>query len=270
MKIPAEVLKAVGFVCYQDQSTGALVPVGSFFFLGHDAPNGSTISPRMYAVTALHVIQGLKSKGVLDTYLRLNPKVPDQNLIGVRLPLAKWTSHSTDKSIDAAIAEIGIPAEADHLVLPFSICANEQTFSANEVTLGDEVFISGFFNQHFGTSRNIPVVRTGNLAALGEEKISTEAFGAIDGLLVEARSTGGLSGSPVFLNLGIVRSIGGNIKYSTSGETAFFLIGLIHGHFLAKAGASGAENINAGIAIVVSVASIRSVITDYELANSTK
>lgn len=183
------------------------------------------------------------------------------------MPLVKWTSHSTDKSIDVAIVEIGIPAEADHLVIPFSICATEHTFSANEVTLGDEVFISGFFNQHFGKSRNIPIVRIGNLAALGEERIDTEAFGAIDGLLVEARSTGGLSGSPVFLNLGVMRSIGGEIKHSTSGNSMLFLIGLIHGHFLAKTGASSAENVNAGIAIVVSVASIRSVIVEYEQAN---
>jgi hypothetical protein len=111
MKIPTEVLKAVGFVCYQDQTSRNLVPVGSCFFLCHDPPAGSNVSSCVYAVTALHVIQGLKSKGVTDTYLRLNPKAPNQNLIAVHVPLVKWTSHSTDKSIDVAIVEMGIPIE---------------------------------------------------------------------------------------------------------------------------------------------------------------
>ncbi len=64
MKIPNEILKAVGFICYEDQINNQLVPVGSVFFFGHDAKPGTNFSSRVYAVTALHVIQGLKSRGV--------------------------------------------------------------------------------------------------------------------------------------------------------------------------------------------------------------
>ncbi len=185
------------------------------------------------------------------------------NFVKISIPIDGWFSHPTDKSIDVAIVECGIPTDADHVVIPFSICATASVFSEHEVSLGDEVFVSGLFHRYFGNKRNIPIVRVGHLAALGEEKISTEKFGDIDGYLVEARSTGGLSGSPVFLNLGVVRMINGEVKHSQKKDTVFFLLGLIHGHFLAKSG-DGVEDVNAGIAIVVSIASIRVVIGEYE------
>jgi hypothetical protein len=70
----------------------------------------------------------------------------------------------------------------------------------------------------------------GNLAALSEEKISIGSGKEIEGYLIEARSIGGLSGSPVFLNLGSVRSIGGQVKHALGIPTRIFLLGLIHGH----------------------------------------
>ena len=93
------------------------------------------------------------------------------------------------------------------------------------------MFISGLFLHHFGKSRNIPIVRIGNLAALKEEKIATKSFGEIDGYLIEARSTGGLSGSSVFLNLGLVRFFEGRATRYTADTDTVYLLGLIHGHY---------------------------------------
>ena len=79
-------------------------------------------------------------------------------------------------------------------------------------------------------NRNIPIVRIGNLASLDEEKVQTEG-GPIDAYLIEARSLGGLSGSPVFLNLGTVRQIKRQVVGAESGAPIIFLLGLIHGHY---------------------------------------
>ena len=210
----------------------------------------------------------MKSKGVTEVVLRLNPHAPDASLITVTVPIAKWFSHPSDNSVDVAITEMGIAPNADHLVWPFAFCANRQTFIDNEVELGDEVFISGLFKHHFGNRRNIPIVRIGNLAAFDDEKISTEVFGDIEGFLIEARSMGGLSGSPVFLNLGVVRHIGGEVKHAASKRPVIYLLGLVHGHFLLEPDVSPedaiTEEINAGIAIVVPMNSIFSVIEAYE------
>jgi hypothetical protein len=272
MKIPVQVLKAVVFVCYEDKTKHEIVPVGTGFFLGHDPKDNGTTSPRVWVVTALHVIQELKKLGVQEVILRLNPRDQAKSVIAIPSKTDAWYSHPTDGTIDAALLECGVPKEADHLVIPLSFCATDQTFKDNEVNLGDEVFISGFFTHHFGNKRNLPIVRVGNLAALNDEKISTDGFGDIDGYLVEARSTGGLSGSPVFLNLGIVRSIGGTIKHHNGPDGAIFLLGLVHGHFLANPTSKkiGAEDINAGIAIAVSIGSIRKVVDEYDKAHPRK
>lgn len=272
MKVPDEVRKTVGFVAYKSKLSGDVVPVGSFFFLGHDPNDGTSTSRKMYAVTARHIVDALKAKGRADLTLRLNPKEAGAPLINVMTRLDQWFVHPSNTTIDVAILEMGIPKEADHLVIPFSMCATDQTYIEHEVALGDEVFISGLFRHHYGKSRNIPIVRTGNLAALEEERVQTVSFGAIDALLIEARSLGGLSGSPVFLNLGIVRQIGGKIKNATGTGPIMFLLGLVHGHFdtpgdqVNEADKSSTinEKINAGIAIVVPISKVREVIVAYE------
>ena len=62
-----------------------------------------------------------------------------------------------------------------------------------------------------------------------EEKINTRHHN-LDAYLIEARSIGGLSGSPVFVNLGNSRIIDGKSMKSKGGPVCF-LIGLIHGHY---------------------------------------
>lgn len=139
--------------------------------------------------------------------------------------------------------------------------------AVNEVSLGDEVVIIGLFRHHHGEARNIPIIRVGNLAAKGEERIQTKAFGKIHGYLIEARSIGGLSGSPVFVNFGPARMIGGAFMQATSQFS--ILLGLVHGHYDVigdeiDAAVRHADRVNTGIAIVVPTHSIRSVIEEYE------
>jgi hypothetical protein len=253
MRVPNGVRRTVGFIGYEDKRNGEFVPSGSFFFLGHDPKDGEPISEKVYLVTARHVIDKLRDKAADDTVLRLNPKDPNAPPIRIAAPLTKWFSHPNDESIDVAITkvvtELGLPPTHDHLTVPISRCATEAVL--NEIYLGEEVFVSGLFRHQPGTHRNIPIVRIGNLAALNEERIVSNRWGKeIEGYLIEARSIGGLSGSPVFLNL----------------EGAP-LLGLIHGHYddeKAAAQNGTIEAINAGIAIVVPVKNILAVISAFE------
>lgn len=268
MKIPDQVRKTVAFIAYVDQRDQGIKPVGSVFFVGPDPIPGTQTISRVFAVTARHVIEGLKSKGCEECVLRLNPVDPGQDIVSITVPLDSWQFHPSDSSVDIAVLEQGIPASVDQLVLPLGFGATPEQMAANEVDLGDEVFISGLFIHHYGARRNIPIVRTGNLAALDEEPVSTKR-GPIQAYLVEARSIGGLSGSPVFLNLGQTRVIGGGLQLGSGGPT-FLLLGLIHGHYEADSQEAllvqdGKEetiraSINAGIAIVVPFARIREVV----------
>lgn len=137
----------------------------------------------------------------------------------------------------------------------------DSTFSEWEVGEGEEVFITGLFKHHYGENRNLPIVRVGNIAALPEEKIQCGGHKR-DAYLIEARSIGGLSGSPVFLNPDLIRNIGNEIKINQ--ERLPLLIGLIHGHYDSNLSevdnisedTNSTEKINAGIAIVTPISKL--------------
>ena len=115
----------------------------------------------------------------------------------------------------------------------------------------------GLFHRHAGTKKNTPVVRTGNIAAMPEEPVDT-ARGPMEAYLVEARSIGGLSGSPVFVHLGIVRNVEGQVKFATQKWGVFYLLGMMQGHWemplldvdFANEDERGLVTANMGIAVV--------------------
>ena len=81
-----------------------------------------------------------------------------------------------------------------------SMVPSEEQLSSELIGLGDEVVIIGAFVGRVGKKKNIPVVRIGNVAAMAEEPTD---FGSQrrPAYLLETRSLGGISGSPVFVNL---------------------------------------------------------------------
>lgn len=229
---------------------------GSGFFLGKETEGG--LAEQVFLVTAKHVIDGIRRLGLDEVYVRANLKNGEAAWLKCE---GAWLFHPDSSSVDLALLKAGIPEQLDHLAIPHSLCATEKTLDAHKVGLGDEVFVVGLFRHHSGDRKNIPIVRVGNLAAMNEEKVVTQHFGPMDAYLIEARSIGGLSGSAVFLNLGVVRYVDGQVKHAQSGPV-FFLIGLIHGHYdVPSSSIDGSEldtgigltteKINTGMAIVV-------------------
>lgn len=98
-------------------------------------------------------------------------------------------------------------------------------------------------------------------------------LGPLDAYLVEARSIGGLSGSPVFVNLGLHRKINGQIMQAGGEHGMFNLLGMMHGHYAVKTPISDEvtvdrlsdEVINMGIAIVIPADCIVAVINSPEM-----
>jgi hypothetical protein len=92
----------------------------------------------------------------------------------------------------------------------------------------------------------------GAIALMPEEPVPT-SFGNVDAYLVEVRSIGGLSGSPVFVWSAGPRIIGNE----RSGGGVFAMLGLVHGHWDIPHDAASpdtgfeSERLNVGIAVVV-------------------
>jgi hypothetical protein len=54
--------------------------------------------------------------------------------------------------------------------------ATEEFLKKKKLGIGENLFLTGLFRPHKGVGRNIPIVRTGNIAALREEKVNTSGL----------------------------------------------------------------------------------------------
>jgi hypothetical protein len=269
MRIPDQVRKTVLFIGLPDmmepeyRGTGFVVTVP-----------GTQLNHFAFMVTARHVAERLQGK---EFYIRANKR--DQTAVVLKgRPTDPWWFHPTDrKHVDAAVTFFA-PSELAQLDIehvPFDMFINHATLEQQNIGVGDEVFIPGLFTKITETTRNIPIVRTGSIAMIPGERIP---FGDefIDAYLIESRSIGGLSGSPVFVRQtvametssspmimagrrpdGILHGIGGKI----------YLLGSMIGHWDVPEGFSPtqAEAVNMGIAPVVPASKISEVIFQPEL-----
>jgi hypothetical protein len=138
------------------------------------------------------------------------------------------------------------------------------------------VFIAGLFTKAPGKERIVPIVRHGNIAMLPEEKVQT-GLGFADVYLIEARSIGGLSGSPVFARPSILlmaeRGRGKNVE-PVFGVGGVRLLGVTQGHWDIRESDmnnprfahSPLHGVNLGIAIVTPAYKLLETLNRPELA----
>ncbi len=250
MFIPDDLRKCVAYVCFK-LADGSTKFAGSVFFVSRPMADDITDFAFGYAVTARHVIDGIKDKGIASVFLRVNSRT---GLKWIDTPAIGWISHP-NPLVDVAIYRMVLTDDLDHFAWPVRGFLNSETIYKEKVGIGEDVFFTGLFSQYHGRSKNIPIVRVGNIAAMPDEPVSTE-FGLMQAYLIEARSIGGISGSPVFINIGGGGPTRG-IFVSTLAK--FQLLGLVHGHFdmdnleqdlIAEDGLKKI-GINTGIAVVV-------------------
>jgi len=265
MDIPQEVLKSVVFVGYEDLAGNPYFG-GSAVLISRARIAGKLFT---YLVTAKHVIDEIKDKGIDCVMLRMNLKSGNAKWFPTRLK--DWVMPS-DKSLDVAVLPYNPTDQIDHFPFPIFRTLDPGTKERFNVGVGNDVFITGLFHPHAGKQNNIPIVRIGNIAAMPTEQIAVKKFGLIDAYLIEARSIGGLSGSPVFLSLGASRSVGG---FFIGEHAQIILLGIVHGHFDAEEGTTKTDaadtltehKINMGIAIVVPIEKVLDTILQSEIAS---
>lgn len=254
----------------QRAETESPVLIGTAFFVGYPLADGDARN-FIYVVTARHVIAGAQASGLDRVLLRLNTVVGATQYVATNI--ADWAFHP-DESVADDVAILQWTPDAAvfaYKSIGLEIIATDEILTANRVGVGDDVFLPGLFVNHAGTERNLPIMRLGNIAAMPVEPVATQ-IGALPAYLVEARSIGGLSGSPVFVNVGLIRLPPQTVLLSTRGEGEapvpdFLLMGLVHGHFArrpvptdAVADGLSEETINMGIAIVLPAERIRDVL----------
>ncbi len=229
----------------------------------------------IYLVTAKHVAAQVQGR---EFVVRMNSKDQEQAIWVRGRCTDRFYFHPTDPSVDAAVIPYAPSREKfDYEAIPTTMFLTDEIVRSGSVGPGDEVFLTGLFVHFFGSKKNVPIVRHGNVAMLPTEKVSTK-IGETDAYLIEARSIGGLSGSPAFVRKTV------NIKTSEEGEgeiisapsgRGIYLMGLMHGHWDIPSEekndmrATDEEGkVNMGIAIVVPATKILEVINQEELMQS--
>ena len=230
MFIPDEILECVVFVGFNDGKHDVLC--GTAFWIS--VPIRANFLQEHYLVTAKHVVDFAKANSKdKKVYLRFSSRfhVPSES----RIDCDEWLSHPRDPGIDVAATPAFVgPRSVRYKCIPIDMFANNGVVVGKVIGVGSDVFITGLFHVHTGYNDNLPVVRVGNIAAMPQEKVKT-ALGDMDVYLIECRSIGGLSGSPVFV-----------VPHSRVPRDSmeFFLLGLIHGHFdTSSLGIDSAEDV---------------------------
>jgi hypothetical protein len=172
----------------------------------------------------------------------------------MELQNVRWFTHPTDPTADVAIMR-GMPASATFkpMVLQTDDFATSDHFAQGKIGVGDEIVMAGLFTMHPGFKQHIPILRHGQLAMAPVEPVETE-HGPVDAYLVEARSIGGLSGSPVFISETVMPTINGQSVFAAGPA---HLLGLLRGHWRFEVPTAGdlreersMRQVNAGIAMV--------------------
>jgi hypothetical protein len=226
MQIPADIRKCVVFLLSLEG--GELIPRGTAFLVS--VP--SKIDPRftsMYLVTARHVINRIAyadEGGKIR--VRYNTKNGGVEVTAVDPKV--WVGHpDVAEDVDIVIAPINPNFQiVDLISIPVSLFMDRDTMSDNSYGLGDDVFLTGLFSRRVGVARNIPIIRIGSIAALRDETIATDQ-GHLDAYVLEVRSSGGLSGSPVFAYIGPLRH--GSQGVSLGSSSKYYLLGVVSGHW---------------------------------------
>lgn len=237
VRLPDEVRKCVVFIGYPGLGGGMVVTGTGFLVVANGPQVGLRQTAFSYLVTARHVV--LKLPPGAGFGLRVRKPNGDMEVLWSAAD-ARWWFHPTEpEQTDVAVTHL--PLDLSGLDVKFVAVPSiltDDLIAKTDIGTGDEVYVTGLFSR----LQDEPIVRTGNIASVPRKPIpgwkiaDTGPYDA-EGYLLETRSLGGLSGSPVFVR----RTLGMHGKFSRPGEPPedlvmvgggpFYLLGLMHGHW---------------------------------------
>jgi hypothetical protein len=270
MRIPHEIVKCVGFISHDQPKPDYL---GTVFLVGVQAEDDPTYVS-LHLVTAKHVAELIDPGPFV---IGMNAK--DGAKLLLRSGDARWWYHPTEKdSVDVAVTPFCPMAFNDYDIewIPPTVFATDVSIQDAGIGLGDEVFTVGLFTKFSGASRFEPLVRIGNIGMMPADPIPLKGFGKAEAYLIESRSIGGISGSPVFVRPSAhinTRTAKGEATQLVGMAPGIQLLGLTHGHWdlpLKFKEAERAEALNMGVAIVIPAKKILETLYHPELVQMRK
>ena len=232
-----------------------------------------TRSQRFYphVVTNAHVVDG-------GNYtIRFNTK--DGKSLALETDPAEWVVSTED---DLAVYPTDMPENAEFMaIMPDVFIDDSCTIDGWPLFPGDDVVMYGRFIDHDGRQRNKPVVRFGSISMLPDQDATVRVNNRDQlAFLVECRSMGGFSGSPVFVHLAQPRLMD-DATFDKKGWIPLHwrFLGVDCGHLPFFAGVRDKPSVasqrvdglwsetNSGIAVVIPAWRLERLLNDERLAN---
>jgi hypothetical protein len=264
LRLPDYIKSTVCFLCVESQ--GKTVYGGTGFFVTLESIKHPELA-FSYLVTAKHcVLKAYERFGHLKA--RSNRKDGLRPAL-VELDKNQW-AYPEDPGVDIAVMPVNINPIIDALCLPSENFATDKSIEKFGIGIGDDTMTVGLFTQRYGKKLNIPIVRSGIIAAMPEEILYDNRTGAeFHAYLIETRSIGGLSGSPVFASVPPHRSLGFNKERPFDGYSV--PIGVIRSHWEIEMslddsldGFVNEGKLNMGIAAVTPIQELTKLIEENE------
>ena len=290
MQVDARTMKSVVFL--GEPAGNGFRADGTAFFLSVTEEDAKEF---VYLVSCRHVVRPFTDREQTEPdnssiWIRVNRKRSSPRLYETKR--SEWICHE-DRFIDVCVfpcnlswwegeddVDVGVVSASREILTP------EKERQQGELRVGDPLFMPSVFVGRVGSRRNIPVLRLASVAALAEEPVEWGSRRR-PAYLIETRSLGGTSGSPVFLHTAAIgRFIGdGSEAWADVWQNAdtgeyelpYFLIGMMqgtHGGQYASDFATDPEDervvptdadFNAGIGIVIRYQEILEVLNRDEL-----
>jgi hypothetical protein len=150
-----------------------------------------------YIVTAAHVVRERVDSGQ-SCVVRLN--LAGGGFDTFPLSPQQWRFHPTN---DLAVCAFDDPARVYQIdVFNTDLFVTKETIETHNIGIGDDVCIVGRYVDRQGKLTNVPTARFGSIAQMPDEKypiVHPSTKHKEVSYLVEMRSPGGYSGSPVYL-----------------------------------------------------------------------
>jgi hypothetical protein len=207
-------------------------PIGTGFVVGYprpDKPDGGFIP---FVVTARHVV-GDRSK-VFGRFSTTDPKKPglaEYDIEQLRRDHDYFVH--PDEGVDIVVFRTPVWKEMQLVPVPYDLVATRKAFEDEAIQPTDRIVFPSLLVNFIGTGRNYPVMRTGAIALMADEKVpirykmgGREVNTEQEVLLANATAASGASGSPVFLDPG-PRAKATSYTFGTKP----MLLGVVHGFY---------------------------------------
>jgi len=188
-RIPDDLLESVIYLYPDAESANRGEKVGGSGFMVRVLSEFNPDRGYLYAVTNSHIIRKNSSP-----IIRMNSKEG-----GMFIGESDQWHHHPDGD-DVAVTAVTLPSTVQYKFLDVQHFLTKEQIEQFGIGPGDDTFMVGRLIGHDGKQRNLPSVRFGNIAMMPDEPLIGTSGLRQESFVVETRSIGGFSGSPVFVH----------------------------------------------------------------------